>query len=289
MVRTHRRRIFLLALAAGAVAAVAPTGVASAGSSLPPCNPPAFTGGAVSAGLNCVPTCTCTGQRGPRGRRGLTGARGARGLPGAGGGTGQTGPRGLPGEAGATGPAGPTGPTGDRGPQGQTGQTGSTGQTGPTGSTGQTGPQGSVGPTGPAGTNGLAEYGYVFNLLGQTVAIEADIPFDSNGLLTAGITHAPGNAGIAVVGAGIYKIDFSVSGTEPSQFAVFVNGAVAPGSTYGSGAGTQQSTGQVILALGAGDVVTIRNHSSAAAVTLQTLAGGTQVNVNASVAILKLA
>jgi hypothetical protein len=45
----------------------------------------------------------------------------------------------------------------------------------------------------------------------------------------------------------------------------------------------------VILVLGAGDVITLRNHSSAAAVTLQTLAGGTQTNVNASVSIEKLA
>jgi hypothetical protein len=59
------------------------------------------------------------------------------------------------------------------------------------------------------------------------------------------------------------------------------------GSVYGSGGGTQQNNGQVILALSAGDVVTIVNHSSASAVTLQ-LAGGTQTNVNASVRILKL-
>jgi hypothetical protein len=58
---------------------------------------------------------------------------------------------------------------------------------------------------------------------------------------------------------------------------------------YGSGAGTQQDNGQVILTLSAGDVLTLVNHSSAAAVTLQTLAGGTQTNVNASLLIEKLA
>jgi hypothetical protein len=55
------------------------------------------------------------------------------------------------------------------------------------------------------------------------------------------------------------------------------------GTIYGSGAGTQQNTGQAIFTLAAGDVLTVRNHSSAAAVTLQTLAGGTQSNANASV------
>jgi hypothetical protein len=57
---------------------------------------------------------------------------------------------------------------------------------------------------------------------------------------------------------------------------------------FGSGAGTQQNNGQVILTLVAGDVLTLHNHTSAAAVTLQTLAGGTVANVNASVLIRKL-
>jgi BclA C-terminal domain len=88
--------------------------------------------------------------------------------------------------------------------------------------------------------------------------------------------------------AGDYKVTFNVSGVEPGQFAVFVNGASIPQAIYGSGAGTQQCNGQVIVTLSAGDVLTLQNHFSAAAVTLQTLAGGTQTNVNASVLIEKL-
>ncbi len=121
------------------------------------------------------------------------------------------------------------------------------------------------------------------------VAIEAGVTFDSNGVLSAGIIHAPGSAAITVVNSGTYKIAFSVSGVEPSQIGLFVNGAPATGTVYGSGAGTQQNNGQAILVLGAGDVLTVLNHSSAAAVTLQTLAGGTQTSVNASVVIEKLA
>jgi len=136
----------------------------------------------------------------------------------------------------------------------------------------------------------LAQFGYVFNQGAQVVAVEADVIFDSNGFLTPGITHAPGNAGVAIVTAGTYAIDFVVSGVEPNQFAIFVNGAAVPaGSVYGAGGGTAQNNGQIILTLGAGDVITLRNHSSAAAVTLQTLAGGTQTNVNASLIIEKLA
>jgi hypothetical protein len=121
------------------------------------------------------------------------------------------------------------------------------------------------------------------------VPIEADVTFNQNGLLTSGITHAPGTAGIALVNAGDYKVTFSVSGTEVSQMALFVNGTtLVPGTIYGSGAGTQQNTGQAIVTLGAGDVLTVRNHSSSAAVGLASLVGGTQANANASVAIEKL-
>jgi hypothetical protein len=88
--------------------------------------------------------------------------------------------------------------------------------------------------------------------------------------------------------AGTYRVAFSVSGAEPSQFALFVNAALVPGSVYGSGAGTQQNNGQVMLVLAAGDSLALVNYSSAAAVTLPSVAGGTQANVNASVSIEKL-
>ncbi|CAG9610717.1 hypothetical protein NEOCIP111885_04493 [Pseudoneobacillus rhizosphaerae] len=80
-----------------------------------------------------------------------------------------------------------------------------------------------------------------------------------------------------------------MTGVEPNQFALFLNGTTeVPGTVYGTGAGTQQNNGQAILVISTFDVLTLRNHSSAAAVILQTLAGGTQTNVNASIVIKKL-
>jgi len=130
-------------------------------------------------------------------------------------------------------------------------------------------------------------YGYVYNLTPGTVPIEDSVTFDMNGVLN-GVTHATGTAGVQLTGAGVYKITFSVSGTEPNQFALFRNGILVPGSIYGSGAGTQQNTGQVIATFSAGDTLTVVNHSSTAAVGLQPLAGGSQVNVNASISIEQL-
>jgi hypothetical protein len=120
------------------------------------------------------------------------------------------------------------------------------------------------------------------------VGVGINVIFDSNGILTAGITHTPGLSQITVTDSGHYKVTFGISGVEPSQFTLFLNDVAITGATFGSGAGTQQNNGQVIVAIATGDVLTLRNYSSAAAVTLQTLAGGTQTSVNASLVLEKL-
>jgi hypothetical protein len=122
------------------------------------------------------------------------------------------------------------------------------------------------------------------------VPLETAITFDNNGIITAGFTHGLGNSDISVINQGIYKVTFSVSGTEPNQFALFVNGVVVAGTIYGSGAGTQQNNGQAILSLQANDVLTLVNHTSAAAVGLaaSTPIGGTAPSVNASILIQQL-
>ena len=129
----------------------------------------------------------------------------------------------------------------------------------------------------------------MYNLGAQVVPLEADITFDSNGLMTTGFTHAPGSSEILIAEPGDYELTFSVSGVEPNQFTPFLEDIPLAGATYGSGAGTQQNTGQVLFTVTVpNSTLTLRNHTSAAAVTLQTLAGGTVVNVNASILLNRL-
>lgn len=317
MRRFRYRRSLLSAVCTTAVLASA--GVAAAActtSPLPPCGPVGFTGKTTAHASKCVRVPPiCIDRRGRRGRRGLTGhtgARGTRGLigvqgetgaPGAQGATGSigftgntgdTGLQGLQGQIGTVGPQGTTGTqgvagtVGSAGPTGSQGPIGNDGPTGPAGSAGSTGPTGAAGANGTNGTSGLAEYAYIYNDGAENVALEDDIDFDSNGVITAGISHAPGTNLISVTNAGDYKVSFSVSSVEPSQFGLFLNGAPVTNSVYGSGAGTQQNTGQAILTLAAGDSLTLRNHTSTAGVALETNAGGPGTNVNASIVIEKL-
>ncbi|KGE18050.1 triple helix repeat-containing collagen [Paenibacillus wynnii] len=130
--------------------------------------------------------------------------------------------------------------------------------------------------------------GFIYNVGAQSVPVESDIVFDTNGILSAGIMHIPGSAQIVVSNFGSYEVDYCLSGVEPCQFALFLNSTLATGTIYGSGAGTQQNSGQAIIAAAAGDVLTLRNHSSSSVITLQILAGGTQTSVNASLLIKKL-
>lgn len=132
------------------------------------------------------------------------------------------------------------------------------------------------------------QYASIYNLSVQTVAIEDDVVFDNNSILTSAFIHVPGSSQISILETGTYKVNFSVSGMEPNQFALFLNGALVVGSVYGSGSGIQQNNGAVLLVASVGDILTLRNHSSAAAVTLSNYIGGTAENVNASMVIEKL-
>jgi hypothetical protein len=169
------------------------------------------------------------------------------------------------------------------------GPAGTNGLNGINGTNGVDGANGLNGTNGVDGASGSSEYGYIYNLDPQpTVAVNAAVIFSHNGLGTAGITHNLGTSDIVFATPGVYKVNFSVSGVEPNQFALFLNGIPVPESVYGSGAGTQQNNGQAILTIGANDILTLCNHSSAAAITLTSIVGGTEANVNASILIQKL-
>ena len=232
-----------------------------------------------------------TGRTGGAGRAGGQGAAGTTGEAGASGATGLMGSAGMPGAMGAQGlaglmgSAGPGGAGGLAGPMGPVGATGARGQAGAQGEQGFTGAQGEAGV---AGASAAADYGYVFSERDQVVEIGADVVFDGTGVMSQAVSHRPDSAQIEIAANGNYEVRFIVSGSEPSQFGLAVRDEVIPGSTYGSGAGTQQNTGSVIASLERGDALTLRNTGSDAAVTLASAIGGKGRTVNASVTITRL-
>jgi len=198
---------------------------------------------------------------------------------------GPQGPMGIPGLVGPQGPAG--GPVGPQGPAGAQGPAGPAGSQGIQGAIGMTGPQGPAG-TGGGGAGFVPAYGLIYNLSAENVAVGAAVTFDSNGAL-AGVSHPASSSMITVAAAGTYSVSFIVSGVQANQFALFVNGIAQQFTVAGAGAGTQQNSGQSILVLPAGSVLSLVNYSSNAAVSLASFVGGTQANVNASLLIERIA
>lgn len=234
---------------------------------------------------------------------------------------------GIAGTNGAIGTAGAVGATGATGSIGATGTAGTNGANGTVGAVGATGAKGLaslVGITNESsgancayeglkvssgidsnsdGSLALSEiqsikyvcngapastaFAYVYNLREQTVAIDTPVVFDSTGAIS-GISHTNRSAEIVIGSSGIYMISYSISGREPNQFALFVNGVVLNQSVYGSGAGTQQNNGQLIVELRENDSITLVNVTGATAVGLASKIGGDKTNVNAAITILKL-
>ena len=135
-----------------------------------------------------------------------------------------------------------------------------------------------------------SSYGYVYTLTqAGTVAIGGDVIWNDAIGAASGVSVDVGTGNITVTNAGTYAIQFQLAGTEANQFAITVNGVVQPSAIYASGAGTQQTTGEAILVLPAGAVITLRNNLSTAAVTLAPTVGGTANQAMASVAIKSVA
>ena len=119
-------------------------------------------------------------------------------------------------------------------------------------SPGPDGPAGADGPPGPAGTNGLSDYAYVFNTAAEVVPLEADISFSVTGD-HSGFTHAPGShRDHRGDGRHVQGRVLGIGRRAQPGRTVRERSATSPGTIYGSGAGTQQNSGQTILILGAG-------------------------------------
>jgi len=109
-------------------------------------------------------------------------------------------------------------------------------------------------------------FGYVYDLAtiaDATVVGGADVPFSNNGTLS-GVTHTAGTTTIMIPVTGVYRIEYSVGITAGigSALAIAVNGTVDASSSKSFLVATGSMTGNVMLTLAAGDVITLRNNSA---------------------------
>jgi len=107
-----------------------------------------------------------------------------------------------------------------------------------------------------------------------TVAAGTAVPFPRNGPATGTtVTRASGST-FTVASAGLYEVSWTVAFLEESQLQLAVGGAGVANTATLSGAGTQINSNTVLIALSAGDVVSLINPpGNATALTVQTADG----------------
>ncbi|UUZ82915.1 hypothetical protein LJK88_02510 [Paenibacillus sp. P26] len=165
---------------------------------------------------------------------------------------------------------------------------------------GPPGPQGPQGPQGPAG--GVASFAFLCSTLAQTIAA-APTPGAQGGVVTFNDALVNGPAitftapsTITINESGFYLINWEVFPTPGnSAFGLFFDPAgptpasLVLCSNYGTNAGNQPYTGQVVAFLSAGGVLTLNRIDNMGALTLQNAIGGGTPVVSASLFIEKLA
>jgi hypothetical protein len=99
---------------------------------------------------------------------------------------------------------------------------------------------------------------------------------------SAGFTTAPTT--FTATAAGVYNVDFTISPTAASDFAIAVNGVVAPSASFGCFTWTTVIHGNAILSLNVGDVLSLINNSGSG----QTLSSVVAGSVTASITVVRI-
>jgi len=121
---------------------------------------------------------------------------------------------------------------------------------------GPTGPQGPQGPTGQAGGFAPA-YGTFIGTHTSTLAPNTLAPLDAVlSVSPVGIMFTPGSTTVTVLNAGIYRITYQLISNSQAYYALFINGAVLPNSTFSS-LSNRSNTGTATVALAAGSTLGI--------------------------------
>jgi hypothetical protein len=104
--------------------------------------------------------------------------------------------------------------------------------------------------------------------------------------MSPGILHVPGTSTVTFAEAGTYKVTYSMSGSllsSTTSLAIYLNGVAVPGTQYSSTTSGVGVTGEAMITVAAGDVLTVVNTSP-----LITNVSSTPPNVNSSLLIEKM-
>ena len=134
---------------------------------------------------------------------------------------------------------------------------------------------------------GFNIHGSFFKIGAQAVDVEGPVAFDTS-LNVTGLELLPTND-VRVSEDGIYKVYFTISTSTACQFAFFVNGAPVHSTTMGTNKGAGQMTIRALIEMKKDDVLSVRNHTSAAPIVITPQSGGRVPSIDAIMTIFKAA
>ena len=138
--------------------------------------------------------------------------------------------------------------------------------------------------------NGFNVHGSFYTTLAQSIPLEADVMWD-NYQNVQGMTWSASNPNQVVVGSsGVYKIFFLGHVAQAAQAGIAINGVVNENTVQGTNKGSSQFTVRSLLNLKAGDIISIKNHSSASGqFTITQQAGGAEFSIAGILTVVKIA
>ena len=135
---------------------------------------------------------------------------------------------------------------------------------------------------------GTSACGSFYSTLEQDIVVGGSVLYQ-NSLNVNNLTYVNGSGDITVQQAGIYLYMFVVETAQACQFSVFVNGVIDPTTTAGINKGANVLQLRQEFELKAGDVISIRNHTSAnGTVKISNSPGGTLSGVNTQLILVKI-
>lgn len=139
---------------------------------------------------------------------------------------------------------------------------------------------------------GFNVLGSFYNVNSQTVLVEGDVVFSAfqnvQGLVWNPTSVNPEQ--IQILEDGYYNLFFLATCTTQSQFAFAVNNVAIDATTQGLSKGSGQNTNSTVLLLKQGDILTVRNHTSAnGTIVLSDHAGGKYQSMSCILNIYKCA
>jgi hypothetical protein len=137
---------------------------------------------------------------------------------------------------------------------------------------------------------GFNVHGSFFNKVTQVVDTEANVVFNQYNNVNGLTWNAPNPDQIVVSEEGVYKIFFVCTTGTQAQLAISINGVPLAYTIQGTNKGAGQLSVRTLVELKKGDIITIKNHTSAnGSIVLTDHAGGSADAMSALLTVFKIA